>query len=254
MANNLFILFAHARSGSTVLNKILNTHPEIKSISEPFNHDRHQWDDKTYYSRIHDIPSFDTVLDEIASAYNGMNHHFSQLDFEYNKHLLLNRASRVIFLWRKNLLQAVISRSIAEQTKVWHAAKTSSSSSPAVPQTLDPLDLKRVKRRLEKLEKGIRSYRDLLKESGKDFFEICYEDFLNPRLEFLDKLKQLDPIFTYLGNSPISTNTTKIAAIESILNPTHRKLNSEASYRRIPNIDEVEAQLGCEATGYLFNR
>ena len=37
-----------------------------------------------------------------------------------------------------------------------------------------------------------------------------------------------------------------------MLDPTVTKLNSSEIYRLIPNVDEIEAELGNDETGWLF--
>jgi len=36
------------------------------------------------------------------------------------------------------------------------------------------------------------------------------------------------------------------------LNPEKARINSHETYRLIPNIDDVEDELGCDETGWLF--
>ena len=40
--------------------------------------------------------------------------------------------------------------------------------------------------------------------------------------------------------------------MKRLLDPLGRRVNSHATYERIPNIEEVERRLGTDETGWLF--
>src|SRR5215475_6736080 len=116
-----FILFAHARSGSSNLLEALQLHSLLLIAEEPFHEKYHVWhpDERKYVDLITDIPSLEAQLAMLFAKYNGIKVLDYQLPRELYTHLLLRSEFRVIFLRRRNLLQAVISRCIAEQTGVW---------------------------------------------------------------------------------------------------------------------------------------
>ena len=68
------IFFAHPRSGSSSLLRILQLHPDLHVLEEPFNEGYTSWapGNQDYLSRIHDTSSLDAVLAEIFEAYNGV--------------------------------------------------------------------------------------------------------------------------------------------------------------------------------------
>ena len=115
------ILFAHPRSGSSSLYQILQLHPELNILEEPFNEHFTRWNpnNKDYLSLISDIPSLNAQLSEIFSAYNGVKVLDYQLPDELAAHLLQRSDCKIIFLRRRNLLQSVVSVLIAEQTHLW---------------------------------------------------------------------------------------------------------------------------------------
>jgi|TARA_B100001971_G_C18012100_1_gene442934 hypothetical protein len=53
-----FIIFAHARSGSSSLVDALNAHPKITVMTEPFDENRINWDNesKIYKLELNKIP------------------------------------------------------------------------------------------------------------------------------------------------------------------------------------------------------
>jgi len=99
------ILFAHPRSGSSSLYQILQLHPELNILEEPFNERFMEWNpnNKNYLSLISDIPSLNAQLLEIFSAYNGVKVLDYQLPDELAAHLLQRLDCKIIFLRRRNL-------------------------------------------------------------------------------------------------------------------------------------------------------
>src|SRR5262245_17652147 len=115
------ILFAHPRSGSSSLYQILQLHPQLDILEEPFNEGFTRWNptNKDYLSQIVDLPSLDTQLAEIFTSYNGLKMLDYQLPDDLLNPLLRREQYLILFLRRKNLLQAVVSVLIAEQTQLW---------------------------------------------------------------------------------------------------------------------------------------
>jgi hypothetical protein len=99
------IVFAHARSGSSSLYQILQLHPVLNILEEPFNENFTEWNpnNPSYLACIHDIPSLDAQLAEIFSIYNDIKFLNYQLPERLTTHLLLRPDCFVIFLWRRNL-------------------------------------------------------------------------------------------------------------------------------------------------------
>jgi hypothetical protein len=115
------ILFAHPRSGSSSLYEILQLHPDLHILEEPFNEHFTDWGaaNKNYRALVHDIPSLDAQLAEIIAEYNGVKVLDYQLPDDLAVHLLQRSDCKIIFLRRRNILQSVVSVLIAEQTQVW---------------------------------------------------------------------------------------------------------------------------------------
>src|SRR5689334_20745080 len=105
--NQHLILFAHPRSGSSSLYQILQLHPALNILEEPFNQGFTKWNPNhpNYLERVSDIPSLDKVLAEIFVAYNGIKVLDYQLPDELGVHLLQRPDCFIFFLRRRNLLQ-----------------------------------------------------------------------------------------------------------------------------------------------------
>src|SRR6266496_3472368 len=119
--NIRIVFFAHPRSGSSSLYQILQLHPELNILEEPFNENFTRWnrDNKNYLELIHDIASLDQQAAEIFASYNGIKMLDYQLPRDLAAHMLQRPDCKIIFLRRRNILQSVVSVLIAEQTHLW---------------------------------------------------------------------------------------------------------------------------------------
>ena len=117
------VVVAHPRSGSNSLVEILDCHPELTLLDEPLNEDFSSWlpANPDYRARVTDVTSLDRVVNGILADYSGFKVHTYQLEMELLAHLLCRRDLYVVFLQRRNLLEAVVSNLIAEQTGLWAA-------------------------------------------------------------------------------------------------------------------------------------
>ena len=85
---------------------------------------------------------------------------------------------------------------------------------------------------------------------GVEYLEVTYEELFGMHLPVENKLAKCDGIFRFLGaRDPVGA---AFSEIRSLLNPDLRKLNTEDTYRRIPNIDEIAQALQNEDNGFLF--
>jgi LPS sulfotransferase NodH len=117
------VVVAHPRSGSNGLVEILDCHPELTLLNEPFNENFSSWlpSNPDYRAQITDVTSLDRVVDSILVEYFGFKGHTCHLGPELLAHLRCRRDLYVIFLRRRNLLEAAVSGVIAEQTDLWAA-------------------------------------------------------------------------------------------------------------------------------------
>jgi len=243
-----FILLASARTGSTTLADLLNSHPAVSCLREPFNPEHGiKWGKKPYARQLQEgVPLCDVVRD-IFSEYTGFKHLTEQLTPANNNALIQFPACRRIFLWRRNHLQRVISNYISMRAGHWH-----SDVNKILVANFQPIDIDELKRRIARQRKQIERYRELCEEMG--CFVVSYEDLFDPHHELARKHKLLDEIFDYLGIEKSGQLPTSVSErIQALLNPEVRKLNSPLTYQLIPNIEEIEKYLGSVENGYLFS-
>lgn len=242
-----FIIFAHARSGSTNLAQVLREHPSIKIASEPFHRDYHKInpDEKNYIDYIKDEASLSQQLDILFGQYSGLKCLEYQLTKGLNNWMLKDPSIKIIFLQRKNLLQTVVSMYIASETKVWHKHVNKDLEISSFPE-IEPVDIDVMKKRLENLRNKLSSYKQLLeKEKKADYLSVYYEDlYTNNRKENIKNAKE---VFLFLG-----LDIPDKQRISVFMDPQKAKMNSHDTYKLVPNIDDVESMLGSDETGWLF--
>jgi hypothetical protein len=242
------IVFAHARSGSSSLYEMLQLHPELDVLHEPFHPSRGKWvpPRRDFRSEIHDAASLDAVLREIFADYDGLNTLAYQLPTELNRSMLLAPRRKIVFIRRRNLLKSVVSALIAEQTELW---KPWEAKKPVLEYyaELRPLSMDEARAQLEETHRTIELYRQLLASLPPDrCHEVVFEDFfLVPPDE---KRARLREVFAFLELEPPEGQ-----AVERFLDPAHAQLNTDETYARVPNLRELDDALGSDETGRIFD-
>jgi len=239
------LLFTHPRSGSNTLTAILNEHPEVNLMTEPFNEEREKWEEgnKNYKNETRTIADLDRVLEEIHQSYNGFKTLSYQLPEELTDYLLTKKGYEVIFLYRKNLLQTMVSAFIAEQTTAWSIEDKQKQEEL---KELKPLDIKKLEEQIDYLKEDTEHYRNTLQKENISFFEVAYEELFH--IPIKEQMKKVEAIFTFLE---LDVPTDKREAIEKLLSPKRRMTNTD-TYKLVPNIQEIEDKLGSPEFGFLF--
>lgn len=240
------LLFAHPRSGSNSLTAVLNQHPQINLMTEPFNEEREKWaeDEKNYKNETNSIKDLDRVLDEIHKSYNGFKTLSYQLPKKLTEYLLTKKGYRIFFLHRKNLLRSMISAFIAEQTHIWTAEEKLTKQKQ--PQKLEPLNITKLKKEIKYLKEDTEHYLNVLQKSQIPFLKIAYEELFE--VSDSKKYKKLQQIFDFLS---LNIPKNKEKKMMSLMSPKRRITGTEI-YNLVPNIHKVEEKLGSDVTGFLF--
>src|SRR5262249_12221897 len=92
---------------------------------------------------------------------------------------------------------------------------------------------------------------ELLRRQGIPFMEIWYEDLYDIPERVGEKLEVVARVFSFLGLELPSSAEAR-SRITRLLDPERSRISSEALYRRIPEIDEVESRFGAPENGFLF--
>jgi hypothetical protein len=214
---------------------------------EPFNENFPRWapGNKDYREPVHDLGSLEAVLDEIFEEFNGLKLLSYQLPEEWVGRLIGRQDFRVLFVRRLNVLEAVVSVLIAEQTGLWHRWDMNRPHGTYYGD-LRPLDIAEVRTRVHELAQHLRRLETVI-EQRRDgrANKIVYEE-----LFFAEPAKQsraIEALWRFLELDPITSDR-----IDYFLRPERSKLNSSATYRLLPNADAIEEECGDDATGHLF--
>lgn len=241
------IIFAHARSGSSSLYRLLQLHPSLHIAEEPFHDGYQAWnpDEKNYVDHITDIASLEEQLGVLFTQYNGIKILQYQLPVELYTHLLLKPEVRIVFLRRRNLLQAAVSGRIAKQTKVWKVWDLAGDINQ-VYQTLTPLSIPRLREVIEYDDASMTQYEQIVdRRPSGTYVKLWYEDLYTP--DVAHNRSVLQRAFDLLGLSMPATPD-----IDRLLDPALTKLNPAKLYKFIPNATEINEQLGSDQTGWLW--
>ena len=252
-----FLLFAHPRSGSTTLERAIACHPEIRILGEPFNPYIRKTDKKGHYRYLKDAgdaASLGRCLDGLFYYFTGIRHlmpgrpaegRTRPWDAERINRQILERPLRRVLLSRRNRLQTVVSELVSTQTRVWQRDEG------RIERPLEPLDPADVRQRLDWLRGDVEQYREFLDAKRLEFHEIFYEDLFDAAVDSEGQVARVREIFAYLGAGDPSEEVWK--RIRGLLDPGTTRLNSEETYRLIPNADEIDATFGGEQDGRLFS-
>lgn len=253
------VIFAHHRSGSTALFQIIRKiNNELRMFSEPFNVKSFQEKDPELYDKrlkVSEDPLYcDEFLNHLENNYDLYKHLFNQTGFSQNQRMILRPNTRIVFLTRKNLLQTLVSLYLANENKIWCQPLTEEPLSLRErigSYRYDPIDIDELSARLIKYHQQIRSYKEILRENNREFYEVYYEDLFAADVSLEKKLAEIDQICRFLKIEKDVDQEGK-KDIERFLDADLRKINCRETYLLIPNIMEVEEKLGNRETGFLF--
>jgi hypothetical protein len=247
MPRSRFLLFSLPRCGSTTLMRILTCHPEISCLREPFNPDQ---SGRSYLDRVHDHRTLTATLGEIWTNHQGIKHvwHPSGWPFpdpSINLLMLDQPNITVLFLNRRNGLRRLISYEIAMQTDVWHRRD------PMPNRPLAALDVTALHIDLAAARSAAAVCLSRLAAAQARFKQLWYEDLFGPGLAPAARLARVDEMLRFLGYGPL-TGAGARTRVAGLLDASPNQFNDERSYRRIPNIDEIDALCGNDLVGRVF--
>jgi hypothetical protein len=252
-----FLLFAHSRTGSTTLQRILETHPQVRMLGEPFNPMTPKNNPAGRYNYLYETDDEETLrrcLDAMFHHYTGVRHlmpgrppegRVKPWDIERINRQILRRPLRRILLTRRNRLQSRVSATLSLQTRVWQRDEGSHE------RAFEPLDIDDLALQIRWLREDVEQYRDFMRENDLAFFEVAYEDLFAPEITEAEQLARIRELFDYLGASEPDDSVWR--RIRELLDPGRSKLNTDETYRLIPNVEEIEAKLGGPEDGHLLD-
>ncbi|MDE2890367.1 MAG: hypothetical protein OXR72_19365 [Gemmatimonadota bacterium] len=241
------VIFAHARSGSTTLYRVLQLHPQMNVALEPFWHGyaKENPGERNYVDFIDDVPSLEKALDDLFAKYNGIKILSYQLPEKLYTHLLLSPDVTVIFLQRANLLRAEVSGCIAEQTKVWQISDLNEETGH-IYRSLKPVSLKKIEDGLEYAKELRGCYNSVIERRATGTYrKVYYENLYTGDLGANHAAAR--EIFDFLG-----LDLPRCEELDNHLDPRTSKINTPESYALLPNSNEINERFGNDDTGWLF--
>jgi hypothetical protein len=249
-----FMISSLPRSGSTSLARLLNCHPNVKCLVEPFHPRRYRG---LFHNEVMRSRSVTTAINTIAKRWNGIKHVWESSGWPFealpwlNDQLTYEASDRLIVMLRRNLLKRFVSNYLCRNINYWIGSKREFLT------RLDnlliaPLDSKKVAGAIAKDEDAITSYLDRARAKCEHVFCIYYEDLFDSSISDSTKIEMVLRVCKFLSLEPISPSDcyslfcTHIASSEL-------KWCSEETYRRIPGIERIEAAVGSDRTGWLFH-
>ena len=137
----------------------------------------------------------------------------------------------------------MVSNEISFQAKEWRRDREKILNTE-----YKPLDIEKLRGNMEWYKSEVKLYRDYLDSREFSYKELVMEDFYQKSMEekkrFIVSLARL-----YFPLRGFSYNRKGLI---EILSPEVSRLNSRVTYKMIPNIEEVERELGSEENGFLF--
>jgi hypothetical protein len=269
------LIFPFPRTGSTTLLRILRLRNINMPGFEPFNVD--QETSGNLISRFNGVirnrqayfkkrSNMENYLDYLFTSYEGFKHLTYQLDFNDNKHpLLRSKNSRIVFLWRRNYIQQVVSNLIATQTRIWNKWGKNIEKTEKTRYDNIELEPEIIKNQCALWRNEKDSYLKFLKEHNFRFMDVCYEDLFDADLKESDKIEKLNEILRFLEREEIKFSRKKLMLqllrpfvkqytsekLMNLLDPKKTRMLSEEIYRKLPNIGDI-MKLESAENGYLF--
>ena len=243
-----FVIFAQARTGSTILYRALQLHPQLNLALEPFCGKYQNWtpDEPNYLELIVDIPTLEEQLAALFSRYNG----FKVLDFQIPRelytHMLLRPDITVIALRRRNVLQQAVSGFIAEQTGIWQKRDLKGDVEAAY-QGLEAVDLDDLKSLINYIREARQFYEEVLARKPPNMYlPLYYEGLYTP--DVASNREAFRWVFDFLGLSMPDD-----PELDRLIDPCVEKINSPATYALLPNAKIINEQFGSDEIGWMFD-
>lgn len=157
----------------------------------------------------------------------------------------------IILLWRRNLLQRAISGQISSQMGVW-VPSTEEDWRRIREHHFQALDVALLREDIDSARAERQRTRELASGCGKPWIEVCYEDFFAADLQLEARIEAVQKLFVFLDVGRL-TDETLLAKMELFFDPAVSGFQNAAAYGKIPNIAEVERELGCSENGFVFD-
>jgi len=239
------VVLAHPRSGSNSLVEILDRHRDVSIVNEPFNENFASWGpaNPDYVARLRNGELFGDLLDELFAEFTGLKELSYQVDDDALATLVGRPDVKVIALRRRNVLQTAVSQVVAERTglwKTWDAERNLEDYYSGLP----ALDVAELASRMQwTCDETARIDAAVAALEPAHLIRLDYEDLYESTPA--EARAVVSDIWSFLALEPVDA-----AAVDHFLSDAVRQARP-STYGQLPNLAEVEAALGNDATGHL---
>ena len=252
-----FMIYSPSRTGSTTLVRLLNCHPAIRCVWEPFNptHRAIFAIHSQEILRSHGGGGLEAALKYLATTCNGFKHvwHPGGWPFEdpqLNDRMLLLGDAKVIMLRRRNALQRAISERISQQMGIWTIYSEDDRRHIRQHQ-FAPLDVEQLRQDIAVVQAEEKRLYELIGASGKAWRAVSYEEIFSPGASMEAGMAAVKSLWEFLGVEALA-DPARLEMVRQLLDPAMTGFGNAAAYERVPNIQEVEKALGHDETGHVL--
>lgn len=254
-----FMIFTPERTGSTTLARLMSRHPGIVCEPEPFNPGytgpvpflcRTLLESQGIAAAVQSLWSY--------SLRNGFKHVRKADGWpfvgrpELNDWLLQHATASVIMLTRRNGLQRAISGQISTQMGIWVYVNEAEHRKVREHRFM-PLDIEALRQEVAHERREFERTCELVAATGKPWRRAYYEDFFGPGLALEARLAAVQSLLEFIGVGPV-TDAGRLESMRWLLDPGNTGFQNAEGYERIPNIREVERELGSAENGFVLER
>ena len=249
-----FMIEGLARCGTTTVARVLDCHPHIRCSLEPFN-------PCNFGGKYHDIAM---RAGTVAPAVHLLRREYNCLKHVWDPHLgwpflrrhslndeLLSHVETVISVRRRNLLRQVVSKYIALHLDFWIGTKEEFRSRiehtelPALNAAVIAAELRLLQRALLDRDRNVH-------DLSINKITLYYEDLFETPPDVAAKLSIINRLVARLGFEP-KWDRSFVRSSTHYLDNAIFKWASNEIYDRIPGSREIDALLGSNETGRLFD-
>jgi hypothetical protein len=250
---NGFVVDSLPRTGSTTLARLLNCHPDIKCLIEPFHPRRYNGQ---FHQMVLQARAIEPVLNLIWHHWNGIKHAWEAPrgwpfpgNPQFNENIALG-ASHVILLERRNLLRRYISGIVSAQLNFWIGTKQEFHARLEEIQ-LKELDPSQVLDEMKKDKAGVEHHLQLVRARKIPVMHLFYEDLFEEGVALTEQLRIMNDIVKFLGFREVSENSLR-SQWALLLDRDIYQWASAETYRMIPGIESLDTEIGSNELGWLF--
>lgn len=234
-----FAILAIARSGSTSLARLLGKCKDVHMAIEPFHPGYSSWNpnEPNYIDHIKDVDSLDKVVDELFKKHTAIKVLNYQIDTGLYKHLILRPGLKIVLLYRRNVVESVLSAEIAKQTNAWHKNELNETTKKAYTRLM-PIDITLVQKHIQFISSQHSELLDFLKKNkAGNYIDLLYEKLYSEDLEH--NTQTIAGICKFLD---VAVPDKKY--IDKYMRISSSKMNSRKQLEMIPNFREIRKAFG----------